>query len=56
MVYSKSATPLVAEASASFIRAANGIGMLIAQGERAFEIWTGQKSPKDVMRKALEHI
>ena len=56
MVYSKSATPLVAGASASFIRAANGIGMLIAQGERAFEIWTGQKSPKDVMRKALEHI
>ncbi len=25
-----------------------------AQGERAFEIWTGNKSPEGVMRQALD--
>ncbi len=56
MVYSHSGTPLVIEASALGLRAVNGIGMLIAQGERAFEIWTGQKPPEGVMRKALISI
>jgi len=56
MVYSYSGTPLVKEASASGLRAVNGLGMLVAQGERAFEIWTGQRPPEGVMRKALECI
>jgi shikimate dehydrogenase len=56
MVYSHSGTPLVTEASAFGLRAVNGLGMLVAQGERAFEIWTGQKSPEGVMRLALERI
>jgi shikimate dehydrogenase len=56
MVYSKSATPLVERALASFIPAVNGIGMLVAQGELAFKIWTGQNAPKGVMRGALDHI
>jgi len=54
MVYSPSATPLIKEASACGFRAVNGIGMLVAQGERAFEIWTGQKPPVGVMRLALD--
>ncbi|NTV50809.1 MAG: shikimate dehydrogenase [Geobacteraceae bacterium] len=53
MVYSCSVTPLVKEASENGFRAVNGLGMLVAQGERGFEIWTGQKPPEDVMRKAL---
>lgn len=54
MVYSYSATPLVKEASSSGLRAVNGLGMLVAQGERAFEIWTGQRPPEGVMRQALD--
>ena len=56
MVYSCSGTPLVKEASASGLRAVNGLGMLVAQGERAFEIWTGQKPPMGVMRQTLDSI
>lgn len=56
MVYSCSGTPLVKEASASGLRAVNGLGMLVAQGERAFEIWTGQRPPEGVMRQALDSI
>jgi shikimate dehydrogenase len=54
MVYSPSGTPLVTEALARGLRAVNGLGMLVAQGERAFEIWTGQKPPEGVMRLALD--
>lgn len=53
MVYSHAGTPLVKEAAARGLRAVNGIGMLIAQGERAFKIWTGVKPPEGVMRTAL---
>ena len=56
MVYSCSGTPLILEASASGLRAINGLGMLVAQGERAFEIWTGNKPPEGVMRRALDSI
>lgn len=34
---------------------ANGLGMLLHQGARAFELWTGVNPPVDVMQKALEH-
>ncbi|MDD2582115.1 MAG: shikimate dehydrogenase [Desulfuromonadaceae bacterium] len=56
MVYSHSGTPLVKEASASGLRAVNGLGMLVAQGERAYEIWTGHRPPEGVMRLALGRI
>jgi len=56
MVYSRSGTPLVQESSAAGLRAVNGLGMLVAQGERAFAIWTGQKPSEGVMRQALDSI
>lgn len=56
MVYLRSGTPLVKEASACGLRAVNGLGMLVAQGERAFEIWTGQRPPNGVMRLALDRM
>jgi len=31
----------------------DGIGMLLHQGAAAFELWTGQPAPLDVMRRAL---
>ena len=56
MVYSRTGTALVKEAAAIGLRSANGLGMLVAQGERAFEIWTGQRPPEGVMRFALDLI
>lgn len=56
MVYTSSGTTLVKEAFEAGLRAVNGLGMLVAQGERAFEIWTGQKPPEGVMRRALDSI
>ena len=53
MVYAPIETPLLAAARDKGIRCANGIGMLVAQGEAAFAIWTGQKPPAGVMKKRL---
>lgn len=32
----------------------NGLGMLLYQGVRAFEIWTGEKAPVEAMRRGLK--
>jgi shikimate dehydrogenase len=53
MVYTKSLTPLLQEAVSLGLSGANGLGMLVAQGERAFEIWIGQKPQDGVMRGSL---
>jgi shikimate dehydrogenase len=45
---------LLKAAKAAGCRASNGLGMLLHQGAKAFEIWTGQPAPLDVMRRALE--
>ncbi|MFQ6092412.1 MAG: shikimate dehydrogenase, partial [bacterium] len=34
-------------------RIGNGLSMLLHQGALAFELWTGQKAPLEVMRRAL---
>jgi shikimate dehydrogenase len=41
-------------ARAAGVTVANGLGMLLHQGARAFEIWTGQPAPLAAMRAALE--
>jgi len=56
MVYSPRITPLLIEASAVGLRGANGLGMLAAQGELAFTIWTGEIPPSGLMRCTLEAI
>ncbi len=53
MVYSPPETPLLAAAASIGIPCANGIGMLAAQGEAAFSIWTGLEPPPGFMRKCL---
>ena len=35
------------------IRSINGLDMLLYQGVRAFEIFTGESAPIDVMKNAL---
>ena len=54
MIYRPAETPLLAAAKAAGCRTANGIGMLLYQGAKALEIWSGQTAPVTVMRRALE--
>jgi shikimate dehydrogenase len=54
LIYNPAETKLVREAKKRGCRAANGLGMLLYQGAEAFELWTGEKAPVDVMKKALE--
>ncbi len=54
MIYKPAETKLLAAAKAASCRTANGIGMLVHQGAKAFEIWTGQPAPVAVMRRAVE--
>ncbi len=54
MIYNPAETPLLKAAKAAGCKTANGLGMLLHQGAKAFEIWTGQSAPIDVMRRALE--
>lgn len=53
LVYNRPITRLVKDANSAKVHALTGIGMLLYQGAIAFEIWTGEKAPIDVMRKAL---
>ena len=54
LVYNPPRTRLMAQAQASGARAWNGLGMLVYQGARAWELWTGQPAPVEVMRAAIE--
>jgi shikimate dehydrogenase len=54
LVYRPAETPLLKAARAAGCRAANGLGMLLFQGAKALELWTGQPAPVAVMRQALE--
>ncbi|MFM1770364.1 MAG: shikimate dehydrogenase [Verrucomicrobiota bacterium] len=53
MIYRPAETPLLAAARAAGCRTANGLGMLLYQGARALELWTGRPAPIEVMRRAL---
>jgi shikimate dehydrogenase len=53
MVYSPPETPLLSDAANCGLCCANGMGMLAAQGEAAFRIWTGIEPPKGLMRESL---
>jgi shikimate dehydrogenase len=54
MIYRPAETALLKRAKEAGARVANGLSMLLYQGVKALEIWTGQKPPVDVMRLALE--
>jgi len=53
MIYRPAETPFLAAAKAAGVRTANGVGMLLYQGARALELWTGREAPVNVMREAL---
>lgn len=52
MIYNPPLTPLLAAARARGLPHANGLPMLVHQGVRALEIWTGAAVPVEVMRSA----
>jgi shikimate dehydrogenase len=54
MIYRPAETPLLRAAREAGRRAANGLGMLLYQGAKALEIWSGRPAPVAVMREALE--
>jgi shikimate dehydrogenase len=54
LVYKPRETDLLKGAKELGLKAAGGLSMLIYQGAKSFEIWTGEKAPVDVMRKAIE--
>ncbi len=53
LIYNPAETPFLKTARRKGHRTLNGLGMLLYQGARAFEHWTGRKAPVVVMRQAL---
>jgi shikimate dehydrogenase len=52
-IYRPAETRFLAAARKAGAQTANGLSMLLHQGARAFEIWTGRRAPVAVMRRAL---
>lgn len=53
MVYHPYETRLLADARRRGLTAISGLEMLVAQGARQFEIWTGQSAPRALMEQAV---
>ena len=53
LIYRRAETPFLKNAKRRGHKTLGGLGMLLFQGARAFEYWTGKIAPVDVMRKAL---
>jgi shikimate dehydrogenase len=53
LVYVKGGTPLIRKARSLGLRTADGWGILLAQGARSFETWTGKTAPVEAMRQTL---
>lgn len=53
MVYYPMETRLLAEARGRGITTISGLEMLVDQGARQFEIWTGQSAPRALMEQAV---
>jgi shikimate dehydrogenase len=54
MIYNPPATPLLRQAAALGAPHANGLSMLVHQGARALELWTGAPVPAPVMMRAAQ--
>ncbi|HEV3486860.1 MAG TPA: hypothetical protein VG106_15725, partial [Vicinamibacterales bacterium] len=54
LVYTPAATRLMAAARAAGCRAIGGMEMLVAQAERQFELWTGQRPPAGLFARVAE--
>ena len=54
MIYQPAQTPFLIAAKEAGCKCANGLGMLLHQGAKSLEIWTGQAAPIEAMRTALK--
>ena len=54
LLYQPEGTVLLKQAKAKALLAIDGRGMLLHQGARSFELWTGKKPPLAPMQRALE--
>ncbi len=54
VVYNPIDTPLLLAARRAGTRTLSGLAMLVYQGALAFELWTGQKAPIDIMFEAAK--
>lgn len=54
IVYTPRETTLLRAAKAQGCRVLEGLGMLVHQAALAYELWTGQRAPVDVMYSVLE--
>ena len=55
MIYNPPQTPLLRQATELGLKNANGLAMLVHQGARALEIWTGLPAPVSVMQTAAKN-
>jgi 3-dehydroquinate dehydratase / shikimate dehydrogenase len=55
MVYYPVETRFLSEARGRGLVTISGLEMLVAQGARQFEIWTGQSAPRALMEQAVRH-
>lgn len=53
LIYRPAETRFLREAKRKGHRTMNGVGMLVYQGARAFELWTGKRAPEALMRREL---
>jgi shikimate dehydrogenase len=53
VVYAPNKTAFVSAAEAASVPCVDGLGMLVEQGARAFELWLGVAAPRKVMRDAI---
>jgi shikimate 5-dehydrogenase len=53
LVYAPADTELLRSARAAGCQTIGGIEMLIAQAERQFELWTGQRPPAGLFESAV---
>jgi shikimate dehydrogenase len=54
VIYNPEETQLLRDARARGLKTLNGIGMLVHQGARAFEIFTGHQPPVELMLRVLK--
>jgi shikimate dehydrogenase len=54
MVYTPRWTDLLGAAREAGATVVSGLSMLVYQGARAFELWTGRPAPVEVMKRAVD--
>jgi len=56
IVYNPIETRLLKEAAAAGAKIISGLDMFVGQGALAFELWTGQKAPVELMKKEVKTL